>query len=222
MCTRGRRWPSSLSPLRASIPRFEKHHSRSSAQIRALPPTLTLHLTLTPTFHYSCCMRARYTVCCKTDMVLLCHTLHPFSHPSTLPHLRGDSRTTIHALTRTNTPAPRSGIPGVKWFGSEGDYNVLVIDLLGPSLEDLFNYCGKRLSLKTVLMLADQVCFPCVPCYPYAWCVCVYSPTLAQARGTSRVPSNTLNTHSTLTHTTDDCSSGVHALPILHPSRRQA
>ena len=49
------------------------------------------------------------------------------------------------------------GIPGVKWFGSEGDYNVLVIDLLGPSLEDLFNYCGKRFSLKSVLMLADQM-----------------------------------------------------------------
>lgn len=49
------------------------------------------------------------------------------------------------------------GVPGVKWFGSEGDYNVLVIDLLGPSLEDLFNYCGKRFSLKTVLMLADQM-----------------------------------------------------------------
>ena len=49
------------------------------------------------------------------------------------------------------------GIPAVKWFGSEGDYNVLVIDLLGPSLEDLFNYCGKKFSLKTVLMLADQV-----------------------------------------------------------------
>ena len=50
----------------------------------------------------------------------------------------------------------------MKWFGSEGDYNVLVIDLLGPSLEDLFNYCGKRLSLKTVLMLADQVRAPSV------------------------------------------------------------
>jgi serine/threonine protein kinase len=53
---------------------------------------------------------------------------------------------------------PRTdGIPAVKWFGSEGDYNVLVIDLLGPSLEDLFNYCGKQFSLKTVLMLADQM-----------------------------------------------------------------
>lgn len=49
------------------------------------------------------------------------------------------------------------GIPSVKWFGSEGDYNVLVIDLLGPSLEDLFNFCGKKFSLKTVLMLADQM-----------------------------------------------------------------
>lgn len=49
------------------------------------------------------------------------------------------------------------GIPLVKWYGSEGDYNVLVIDILGPSLEDLFNYCGKRFSLKTVLMLAEQM-----------------------------------------------------------------
>lgn len=50
-----------------------------------------------------------------------------------------------------------TGIPNVKWFGVEGDYNVLVMDLLGPSLEDLFNFCHRKLSLKTVLMLADQM-----------------------------------------------------------------
>ncbi|CAI9766137.1 unnamed protein product [Fraxinus pennsylvanica] len=50
-----------------------------------------------------------------------------------------------------------TGIPDLKWFGVEGDYNVLVMDLLGPSLEDLFNSCNRKLSLKTVLMLADQM-----------------------------------------------------------------
>ncbi|CAM6058027.1 unnamed protein product [Sphagnum tenellum] len=50
-----------------------------------------------------------------------------------------------------------TGIPNIKWFGIEGDYNVLVIDLLGPSLEDLFNFCSRKFTLKTVLMLADQL-----------------------------------------------------------------
>jgi hypothetical protein len=52
---------------------------------------------------------------------------------------------------------PAAGIPSLRWFGIEGDQNVMVIDLLGPSLEDLFDFCGRKFTVKTVLMLADQM-----------------------------------------------------------------
>jgi len=49
------------------------------------------------------------------------------------------------------------GIPEVKWSGIEGDYNVIVMELLGDSLGTIFETHGKKFSLKTVLLIADQL-----------------------------------------------------------------
>ena len=47
--------------------------------------------------------------------------------------------------------------PLAHWLGVEQDYDTIVIDLLGPSLKKLFNDCGHKFSLKTVLPLADKL-----------------------------------------------------------------
>ncbi|ESN92307.1 hypothetical protein HELRODRAFT_103786 [Helobdella robusta] len=50
------------------------------------------------------------------------------------------------------------GIPKVHWFGSyEPLYNVMVMDYLGLSLQELFSFCGHIFTLKTVLLIGEQV-----------------------------------------------------------------
>lgn len=51
------------------------------------------------------------------------------------------------------------GIANVHYCDVEGDHNVMVMDLLGPSLEDLFNSCHRKFTLKSVLMIADQMLY---------------------------------------------------------------
>lgn len=49
------------------------------------------------------------------------------------------------------------GVPTVHHVEQTGLYTVMVMDCLGKSLEDLFSLCKRKFSVKTVLMIADQV-----------------------------------------------------------------
>ncbi|KAH9055087.1 casein kinase 1, epsilon, partial [Lactarius deliciosus] len=49
------------------------------------------------------------------------------------------------------------GIPCVHWFGTEGGFDAMALDLLGQSLEDLFVSCHFKFTVHTVLLLADQL-----------------------------------------------------------------
>lgn len=52
------------------------------------------------------------------------------------------------------------GAPGVPFLlhsGKAGPYNVMILDLLGPSLDDVFKLCNRSFSVKTICLLADQL-----------------------------------------------------------------
>lgn len=53
---------------------------------------------------------------------------------------------------------PEEGhVPRVRWSGTEGEYNILVMELLGPSLEDLLDAGIGKFGLQTVIMIGLQI-----------------------------------------------------------------
>jgi len=49
------------------------------------------------------------------------------------------------------------GIPAIFWSGVEGEFNVLILEFLGPNLQDLLSVCGGRFSIKTTVLLGIQI-----------------------------------------------------------------
>jgi casein kinase 1 len=49
------------------------------------------------------------------------------------------------------------GVPQVLWYGTEPPFHILVMTLLGPSLEDILNYNGRQLSVRSVIQVAEEM-----------------------------------------------------------------
>ncbi len=70
----------------------------------------------------------------------------------------------VYRILSAGSQQPMDGIPSVHYFGSSGFHNVLIIDLLGCSLEDLFYKRKRKFTLNTVAMLAKRmVCISSQP-----------------------------------------------------------
>lgn len=50
------------------------------------------------------------------------------------------------------------GIPQLKAYFMYAEYNMLAMDLLGPSLEDLHSRCGRRFTLRSTLLVCVFLC----------------------------------------------------------------
>lgn len=52
---------------------------------------------------------------------------------------------------------PNKGISRLFWNGTQGDFNVLVMELIGPSLEQLFKNCNGKFSIATTTLIGKQI-----------------------------------------------------------------
>jgi serine/threonine protein kinase len=49
------------------------------------------------------------------------------------------------------------GMPKVLYYGQRNTENIMIMELLGPSIESLFNICERNFSIKTVCMIGKQL-----------------------------------------------------------------
>ena len=69
---------------------------------------------------------------------------------------RKEGQNLLEAEAKVMSYLKGPNIPFIKSFGYNNDYNILVMELLGKSLEDIFNV-RKQFSVKTVAMLGYQM-----------------------------------------------------------------
>ena len=86
------------------------------------------------------------------DIAIKCEKINNNHHP----RLKYESSVLKYLQIGAGNILP-IGIPALYDFISSDNYNYMMMELLGPSLEDLFDLCQRKYSLKTILSLGDQM-----------------------------------------------------------------
>lgn len=60
-------------------------------------------------------------------------------------------------LALQNNGQPRTGFPAVYFFGTYGNTWMLIMEMLGKNLEAVFEACGRKFSLKSILFITIQL-----------------------------------------------------------------
>lgn len=63
----------------------------------------------------------------------------------------------VNLIVEILTIKDSEGIAKIKYYLVQNDCRILVMELLGPSLEDFLQFCNGKFSLETVLTLAIQM-----------------------------------------------------------------
>ena len=91
------------------------------------------------------------------DIYLACGIINGCNVAAKLESISSKGQTLEHDFHVLKILSGGMGLPNVQWFGSEGGYNAIVFDCLGPSLEDLFIGSNYKICRRTVSNLAKQL-----------------------------------------------------------------
>jgi len=78
-----------------------------------------------------------------------------FRDSKSAPQLEHEAEVT--RILRSNIAPQPQGFAGCLHFGVEGAFNCMVIEILGKSLEDRVCECGGKLTVKSTVLIAEQV-----------------------------------------------------------------
>lgn len=74
-----------------------------------------------------------------------------------LEHLDSEQPMLQYEATLCKRMQGYPGFSNIHWMGVDGEFYALVMDLLGPSLQNLYDFCGRHFGMKTLLWVASEM-----------------------------------------------------------------